>query len=114
MANGLNYSCVPIDTNSETHMKHFFKWVNSHIAGRDILAPTLPDVVELEKNDSYSLYEAENYVKLCMAYRWLHYKYPETYLDIEEVIENAQLTNAYIEKTLHHHVVISKNPRWKR
>ena len=114
LANGLHYSCVPIDTNSETHMKHFFKWVNSHIAGREITAPTLPDVVELEKNDSYSLYEAENYVKLCMAYRWLHYKYPETYLDIEEVIENAQLTNAYIEKTLHHHVVISKNPRWKR
>lgn len=114
LANGLNYSCVPIDTNSETHMKHFFKWVNSHISGKDIPAPLLPDVIELEKNDSYSLYEAENYVKLCMAYRWLHYKYPETYLDIEEVIENAQLTNAYIEKTLHHHVVISKNPRWKR
>jgi len=114
LANGLNYSCVPIDTNSETHMKHFFKWVNSHISGKDIPAPLLPDVIELEKNDSHSLYEAENYVKLCMAYRWLHYKYPETYLDIEEVIENAQLTNAYIEKTLHHHVVISKNPRWKR
>lgn len=114
LANGLTYSCVPIDTNSEVHMKNFFKWVNSHIAGREVLAPNLPDVIELEKNDSYSLYEAENYVKLCMAYRWLHYKYPDTYFDIETVIENAKITNDYIEKTLHHHVVISKNPRWKR
>lgn len=114
LANGLTYSCVPVDTNSETHMKHFFKWVNAHISGKEISAPTLPDVIELEKNDSYSLYEAENYVKLCMAYRWLHYKYPDIYYDIETVIENAQATNAYIEKTLHHHVVISKNPRWKR
>lgn len=114
LANGLTYSCVPIDTNSEVHMKHFFKWVNTHISEKEVAAPMLPDVIELEKNDSYSLYEAENYVKLCMAYRWLHYKYPDTYYDIETVIENAQLTNAYIEKTLHHHVVISKNPRWRR
>ena len=114
LANGLNYACVPIDTNSEVHMKHFFKWVNAHIGDKEVPAPLLPDVVELEKNDSYSLYEAENYVKLCMSYRWLHYKYPNNYIDIETVIDNAKTTNAYIEKTLHHHVVISKNPRWKR
>lgn len=114
LATGLLYSCVPIDTNSEVHMKHFFKWVNSHISNKEVLAPILPDVIELEKNDSYSLYEAENYVKLCMAYRWLHYKYPDTFQDIETVIENAKITNHYIEKTLHHHVVMSKSPRWKR
>lgn len=114
LATGLIYSCVPIDNNSEVHMKHFFRWINSHIAGKEIVAPTIPDVIELEKNDSYSLYEAENFVKLCMAYRWLHYKYPDIYYDIETVIENAKISNAYIEKTLHHHVVISKNPRWKR
>lgn len=114
LATGLIYACVPIDTNSEVHMKSFFKWVNSHQAGKEVLAPVLPDVIELEKNDSYSLYEAENYVKLCMSYRWLHYKYQDIFQDIETVIENAKITNTYIEKTLHHHVVMSKNPRWKR
>lgn len=114
LANGLTYACVPIDTEREMHTKNFFKWVNYHLQNKEIPAPSLPDVIELEKNDSFSLYEAENYVKLCMAYRWLHYKYPEVYCDIETVIENAQITNTYIEKTLHHHVVMSKNPRWKR
>lgn len=114
LAHGLTYACVPIDTDREMHTKNFFKWVNYHLQNKEIPAPVLPDVIELEKNDSYSLYEAENYVKLCMAYRWLHYKYPEVYYDIETVIENAKITNSYIEKTLHHHVVMSKNPRWKR
>ena len=59
-------------------MKHFFKWVNSHISGkRNIPAPLLPDVIELEKMIATHLYEAENYVKLCITYRWLHYKYPQ-------------------------------------
>lgn len=114
LSSGLTYACVPIDTNSEVHMKNFFKWVNTHIAGKEVAAPVIPDVIELQKNDSYSLFEAENYVKICMAYRWLHYKYPDIYNDIETVIKNAKVTNEYIEKTLHHHVVISKNPRWKR
>lgn len=114
LAHGLTYSCVPIDTDREIHTKNFFKWVNCHVQNKEVLAPNLPDVIELERNDSYSLFEAENYVKLCMAYRWLHYKYPDIYTDIETVIQNAKITNSYIEKTLHHHVVMSKNPRWKR
>lgn len=114
LSEGLTYSCVPVDTDREMHTKNFFKWVSFHVQNKEIPAPNLPDVIELEKNDSYSLYEAENYVKLCMAYRWLHYKYPDIYTDIETVIENAKITNSYIEKTLHHHVVMSKNPRWKR
>jgi hypothetical protein len=114
LATGLNYACVPIDTNSDIHTKHFFKWMNNHINKKENLSPELPDVVELEKNDSYSLFEAENFVKLAMAYRWLHYKYPSAFHDIETVVARAQKTNIYIEKTLHHHIVMSKNPRWKR
>lgn len=114
LATGLNYACVPLDINSELHTKTFFRWLNNHINARPNTAPSLLDVVEEERSDSYSLYEAENYVKLCMSYRWLHYKYPESYPEIDMVISNAQRTNQYIEKTLHHHVVIAKNPRWRR
>lgn len=114
LATGLNYACVPLDTNSEIHTKSFFKWLNNHIASKENPSPDLPDVVLLEKNDSYSLYEAENYVKLLMAYRWLHYKYSDLYPDIENVIDNALITNSFIEKALHKHIVISKSPHWKR
>lgn len=114
LATGLNYACVPIDTGSDTHVKHFFRWMNNHINERQNNAPSLPEVVTDQKNDSYSLYEAENYVKLCMAYRWLHYKYPETYHQLDEVSRNAKVTNEYIEHALHKHIVISKNPRWRR
>lgn len=114
LATGLNYACVPIDTNSEVHLKNFFKFINGHLQGKEILAPSLPEVIKENKTDSYSLYEAENYVKLCMAYRWLHYKYPETYRQIDEISQNASLTNKYIESTLHRHITISKNPRWRK
>ena len=114
LATGLNYACVPIDSGSDVHIKSFFRWMNNHINDRTNTVPALPDVVTDQKNDSYSLYEAENYVKLCMAYRWLHYKYPETYPQLEEVTEQAKITNDYIEHALHRHIVISKNPRWKR
>lgn len=114
LATGLNYSCVPIDTGSDTHLKSFFKWMNAHMQNKHNMAPELPDVISYRKNDSYSLYEAENYVKLCMAYRWLHYKYPDNYPEIDVVTERAKLTNHFIEQALHKHIVISKNPRWKR
>lgn len=114
LATGLNYSCVPIDLNSDLHVKSFYKWLNNHQRGNKNIPPSLPEVVTYAKTDSYSLYEAENYVKLCMAYRWLHYKYPESYPDIEVVSANARTTNDYIEKALHKHIVISKNPKWRR
>lgn len=114
LATGLNYACVPIDTGSEIHVKYFFKWINAHLQEKHNTAPDLPDVISYRKNDSYSLYEAENYVKLCMAYRWLHYKYPDNYPEIDIVTDNAKVTNDYIEHALHRHIVISKNPRWRR
>lgn len=114
LATGLNYACVPMDVSSEVHMKHFFNFLNNHMQGREVPAPSLPDVVQENRNDSYSLYEAENYVKLCMAYRWLHYKYPENYTQIDLIVKNASLTNQYIENTLHRFITISKNPRWRK
>ena len=114
LATGLNYACVPMDVSSEVHMKHFFNFLNNHMQGREVPAPSLPDVVQENRNDSYSLYEAENYVKLCMAYRWLHYKYPENYTQIDIIVKNASLTNQYIENTLHRFITISRNPRWRK
>jgi ATP-dependent RNA helicase SUPV3L1/SUV3 len=114
LATGLNYACVPMDVSSEVHMKHFFRFLNTHMQGKEVHAPRLPEVVEENRNDSYSLYEAENYVKLCMAYRWLHYKYPQHYTEIDVIVKNAQTTNQYIEKTLHRYITISKNPRWRK
>lgn len=114
LESGLTYSCVPIDTNSEYHVKYFHQWVGTHLRGEAINAPELPDVVNYNKTDSNSLFEAENYVKLCMAYRWLHYKYPDFYPDIDVVSKNANIANQFIEKSLHKHIVIAKNPKWRR
>lgn len=114
---GLNYSCVPIDVNNYAHMQTFYKWINLHLANKQVNCPKLPDFISPENNnvhDSYLLHEAENYVKLCMAYRWLHYKYPNTYIDIENVIDNATLTNNFIENTLHHYVVINQDKNFRR
>ena len=110
---GFNYSCVPIDLNSDFHVKNFYRWINNHIHGDTNFAPALPDVLTEQKTDSYSLYEAENYVKLCMSYRWLHYKYGDIYNEEDIVMNNAKQANNYIEKALNKHIVIGKNPKWK-
>jgi ATP-dependent RNA helicase SUPV3L1/SUV3 len=109
LATGLNYACVPIDISNETNFKTFFKWINNHIDNIENIAPALPNVITDKRNDSYSLYEAENYVKLCMAYRWLHYKYPEIYNEIDSIISQVKTTNNYIEYALHKHIVISRS-----
>ena len=110
---GLTYSCVPIDLNSEHHIQHFHSWISNHLKEQTNFAPALPDVITMKKTDSYSLYEAENFVKLCMSYRWLHYKFPSHYPDIEIATENATKTNNFIEKSLHQHIVISRSPKSK-
>ena len=111
---GFNYSCVPVDLNSDLHIKLFYRWINNHLQEQQNPAPPLPDVLTYQKADSYALYEAENYVKLCMSYRWLHYKYPEVYPEIELVSEYAKKTNDYIERTLNKHIAISKGPKWRK
>ena len=114
LATGFTYCCVPIDLNSDTHVKSFYRWINNHIQGNINPAPSLPEVLSYQKTDSYSLYEAENFVKLCMSYRWLYYKYPDVYKEVELVSVNAKKANDYIEKALNKHITISKNPKWRR
>lgn len=111
---GFNYSCVPIDLNSDLHVKSFYSWINNHLKEQANPVPPLPDVLTNQKTDSYSLYEAENYVKLCMSYRWLYYKYPEVYPDIDVVSEYAKKANDYIEKALNKHIAISKGPKSRK
>lgn len=104
----LNYACLPIDPASESHMQHFFSWLSAHKENKVINTPDIPYVVIDKKNDNYSLYEAENYVKICMAYRWLHYRYPETYPFLDQVTENAKITNEYIEYALNRHIFMNQ------
>ncbi len=114
LATGFTYCCVPIDLNSDFHVKCFYRWINNHIQGNNNTAPPLPDVLNYSNTDSYSLYEAENFVKLSMSYRWLHYKYSDIYDDVETVTQNAKKANTYIENALNRHITINKNPKWKR
>ena len=95
---GLNYACVPIDTSNELHVKSFYTWLGNHKKEVENKHVDLPDGIKFDKQDPQSLYDAENYVKICMAYRWLHYKYPEYFPHIEETIANVKLANKYIEK----------------
>lgn len=112
---GFTYCCVPIDLNSEVHSKMFNKWINNHIHEQQNLAPELPDPIGYPNRvDSFALYEVENYVKLCMSYRWLHYRYPEVYCDEETVTMNTRIANDYIEQSLARRIIINKNPKWKR
>lgn len=114
LLNWLNYSCVPIDPSNDQHMYYFNLWIKNHKKNIAVLAPELPDVISHSKVDSYSLYEAENFVKLCMSYRWLHYKYPNIYTDEKTAVLHAKITNDFIEKSLTHHIAIAKNPKWKK
>ena len=112
---GFTYCCVPIDLNSDIHTKIFNRWINNHIAGKENSAPELPEQISFpNKVDSFALYEVENYVKLCMCYRWLYYRYPEVYIDEEIITANAKIANDYIEKSLTKRILIGKNPKWKK
>lgn len=94
------YTCVPIDINNENHSKHLNEWIQLHNIGANIICPKIPENIEYLPNNPYTLYEAEIYVKLCMAYRWLHYKFPEIYSEIKEAEENTRIVNRYIEHYL--------------
>lgn len=104
------YSCVPIDPDIEDQFVCYNKWINNHMRDIKNTPPPLPDEMEISTNKatSLSLYAVENYVKLCMAYRWLHYKYPDVYSGLEEVTENAKKANKFIEKSLERSVLISQ------
>lgn len=110
---GMNYACVPIDASSEYHLKFFFSFLNAHHQDKPVEAPKLPEGVFHNYTDGASLLEGENYVKLCMAYRWLFYKYPSNYIGIDEVVANATKTNAYIEATLQKHIMFNKTMKFK-
>ena len=109
----MTYACVPIDIDQDMHMSYFFKWFNSHQKEHEILSPDLPDMVKENMVDSVSLFEAELYVKLCMCYRWLHYKYPETYIELEEVTNKAKEANEFIERALNKHIKVTSNKKGK-
>lgn len=111
---GLNYACVPIDTSNELHVKSFYTWLGNHKKEVENKHVDLPDGIKFDKQDPQSLYDAENYVKICMAYRWLHYKYPEYYPHIEETIANVKLANKYIEKVLTKQIQLAKIKRVRR
>lgn len=107
----MTYACVPIDIDQDMHMNYFFRWFNAHQKGLEILAPNVPDMVRENMVDSTSLFEAELYVKVCMCYRWLHYKYPKTYVELEQVTNNAKEANEFIERALNKHIRVTTNKR---
>lgn len=104
------YSCVPIDPDVESQYILFNRWVNSHMRGLKNTPPELPEEMEISPRNisGLSLYIVENYVKVCMAYRWLHYKFPDVYTGLEQVIENAKKANTYIEKALEKSIAIKQ------
>lgn len=105
------YSCVPIDTQNDSNLKYFFSWVNNHIHG-NINKATSFNKVNVVNIDSQTLFELENYVKLCMGYRWLHYKYPDFYPDLEKTIKNISQVNYLIEQALEKQNLIKKKRRY--
>lgn len=107
------YSCVPIDIDQDMHMSYFFRWFNAHEKNLEVLAPDLPEMVKENMVDSVSLFEAELYVKLCMCYRWLHYKFPQTYNEIEDVTINAKFANEFIERALNKHIKVTSGGKKK-
>lgn len=110
------YACVPIDPDVENQFVAYNRWINNHLREVPNVPPELPEEMEISlgKVTSMSLFVVENYVKMCMAYRWLHYKYPDYYPGLEEVTENAKKANDYIEKALARHISMSKLLKGKK
>lgn len=110
LAKNFTYACVPIDPDIESQFIAYNRWINNH--SRDIAnnPPSLPEEMDngFNRVTSMSLYVVENYVKMCMAYRWLHYKFPNIYIGIDEATENAKKANTYIEKALSRNISMSK------
>lgn len=94
------YCCVPLETSNELHLKTLFDWCLNHSEKKNNKAPDLPDFIKWDIRTPFNLFEAEIFVKLCTAYRWLHYKFPETYNELDEAIKNSNQANKYIENIL--------------
>jgi len=105
------YSCVPIDTQNDMSMKYFFSWINNHIHGN--INKAIPFARNDVNNvDSQALLELENYVKLSIGYRWLHYKYPEYYPELETTIKHISQANHLIEQSLEKQNLLKKRKRY--
>lgn len=100
LENEFIYSCSPIDTKNEFILQQFLSFISQHTKNNFVKVPDLNQAVQMQIYNPLYLYDIENYVKLLMCYKWLHYKYPDIYSELEIANKYILLCNEHIEKCL--------------
>jgi replicative superfamily II helicase len=92
------FACAPVSSNNMDEQYYFDDCLIDHACGRECKLPEIPEWVH--SNDYRYLDAAEDLNKRYTLYAWLSFKFPETFVDFEQVHPLRSEINAYIEKAL--------------
>lgn len=88
------YSCSPINLKMDRDKEVFRNWSNFHKSGTPIKLSNIPDVrIRNDKTIQDTLWFLENHIKLLSCYMWLSNRFPEIYVDAENVSKKIDLLN---------------------
>lgn len=101
------YSCAPVDMNNKTIALVFESWIKNHQCNVKTMCPEVPPVNSLSIDDNLLI--QENFVKISMLYRWLHFRFENHFPDIDNAIKKTEIANETIEKLLTNKIKIKQN-----
>ena len=92
------FACAPVSSSNMDEQYYFDECLIDHAMGRESSLPEIPEWVH--SNDYRYLDAAEDLNKRYTLYAWLSFKFPETFVEFEQVHPLRSEINAYIEKAL--------------
>jgi len=96
----LTLACCPIDTKSQHHMEQWQAWVKNVRTNTkaNIAVRQFDKTGKTER--SAELFQAEQAVKLLGCYKWLGYRYPNLFTDMNDINQQIDAANGYILNSL--------------
>lgn len=87
------YSCAPVNTKITNDLQQLGRWSDAHLKGNTVSKSDVTFFESAEYNESFILRNLEDKVKLLTVYCWLSYRYPDVYIDREEVVKDMEVYN---------------------
>lgn len=94
------YSCAPVNIKITNELQNIGKWSELHNEGTIVQFSDIRFFDTPAYDESFKLRNYEDRVKIMTVYCWLSFRFPEVYVDREEVMENIKTFNDKIMTTL--------------
>ena len=90
---------IRVERSGGSHLTSLLSWADFHFKKMKVECP-LTRFKGQATNDHSELERAEGFVALLSAYSWLHYRFPESFPELEYCAGMRDECNQFIEKTL--------------